>query len=409
MKKLVLVLAIALIVAPSFGALSLSLERQGTTNKVDLKYAGADELNLPRAFMLTIGVSGGGANISAISNYKTGVSTVASRGFGIYPATIDIDDITGVVTAWGNPLALTGDPGAGDQVLPSSSFVVEFGSLYSPVTAGVDANAPLTSGTLATFDVDCNGQTGNINITAAEEDTYRGGVILENGSKPSPNLTALLVYPCSPPLPLPGKATTPSPANGATGVSRAGVSLTWAAGSDAATRDVYFGTVNPPVTKVISDGTVLTYATGAMTQGTLRYWRVDEKNATGTTTGDVWSFRVEECLKSTALPSPGSYNDWVAWGRPSCWCYQRNCRGDINGVKNITWVSVADLTALTSAYGKSDTALALITNGICADINHTKNITRVSVADLTVLTSYYGKSDALTPICVVENVNFWTN
>ena len=406
MKKLVLVLAIALIVAPSFGVLSLSLEKQVGINKVDLKYAGADGNNLPRGLALNIVVTGANrANISAISAYKTGVSTAASRGFGIYPATIDINDITGVVKAWGTPLAVTGDPGAGDQVLPSSSFVVEFGSLYSPVTAGVDANAPLTSGTLATFDVDCNGQTGNINITAAEEDTYRGGVILENGSKPSPNLTALLVYPCSPPLPLPGKATTPSPANGATGVSRAGVSLTWAAGSDAATRDVYFGTVNPPVTKVISDGTVLTYATGAMTQGTLRYWRVDEKNASGTTTGDVWSFRVEECWKSTA---PG-YADWVAWGRPSCWCYQRNCRGDINGVKNITWVSVADLTALTSAYGKSDTALALITNGICADINHTKNITRVSVADLTVLTSYYGKSDALTPICVVENVNFWTN
>ena len=69
----------------------------------------------------------------------------------------------------------------------------------------------------------------------------------------------------------------------ATNVSRT-QDLSWTAGSGATSRDVYFGTVNPPVTKVIADGTVLTYDTGTMATSTTYYWRVDEKNAGGTTT-----------------------------------------------------------------------------------------------------------------------------
>ena len=396
MKKLILVLAIALIAAPSFGALSLSLERQSGTNKVDLKYAGADVNNLPSMFALTVTINGG-ANIAAISNYKTGSSTAASPGFGIYPARIVVND-KAEVTDWGNPLAVTGAPGAGDQVMPSNNFVVEFASRYSPNTAGVDVNAPLASGTLCTFDVNGAGVQGNVTILALEEETYRGGVILESGSPAV--VSAALLYTCCP-----NKATIPNPTGGAFNVSRAGVSLTWVAGLYVETRDVYFGTTNPPLTKVISNGTVLTYATGPMTQGVQYYWRVNEKNISGTTTGLVWAFRVEECLKTTA---PG-YADWVAWSRPSCWCFQRQCRGDINGLKTITWVSLADLNALNAAYGKSDTALAAIPNGICADLNHVKTITRVSLADLNTLNSYYGKSEVLTPICDVATVNFWTN
>ena len=51
---------------------------------------------------------------------------------------------------------------------------------------------------------------------------------------------------------LPGTASSPTPATGATNVSIT-QDLSWVAGSGAAMRDVYFGTVTPPVTKVISD------------------------------------------------------------------------------------------------------------------------------------------------------------
>jgi hypothetical protein len=92
--------------------------------------------------------------------------------------------------------------------------------------------------------------------------------------------------------PAPGPAANPSPANAATNVSKT-ADLSWTAGSGAVTRDVYFDTVNPPVTKVIDDGTALTYDTGTMSNNTTYYWRVDEKNAGGTTTGTVWSFTTD--------------------------------------------------------------------------------------------------------------------
>ncbi|MGD0786120.1 MAG: metallophosphoesterase, partial [Sedimentisphaerales bacterium] len=93
----------------------------------------------------------------------------------------------------------------------------------------------------------------------------------------------------------PGQATNPTPINGATSVSLT-QDLSWSAGSGATSRDVYFGTVNPPVTKVIADGTALTYDTGTMVNNKTYYWRVDEKNADGTTTGMIWSF--------TTIPLP---------------------------------------------------------------------------------------------------------
>ena len=47
---------------------------------------------------------------------------------------------------------------------------------------------------------------------------------------------------------LPGTASSPTPATGATGVSVT-QDLSWSAGSGATLRDVYFDTVNPPCNK----------------------------------------------------------------------------------------------------------------------------------------------------------------
>ena len=86
---------------------------------------------------------------------------------------------------------------------------------------------------------------------------------------------------------LPGKATTPNPANGATGIGTTN-DLGWTAGSGATSHDVYFGTTSPGTFRGNQAGT--TYDTGTMANNTTYYWRIDEKNAAGTTTGDVWSF-----------------------------------------------------------------------------------------------------------------------
>jgi len=85
----------------------------------------------------------------------------------------------------------------------------------------------------------------------------------------------------------PGQATNPSPANGATSVSTT-ADLSWTAGSGATSHDVYFGTVSPGT--FIGNQTGTTYDTGTMANSKTYYWRIDEKNANGTTTGVVWSF-----------------------------------------------------------------------------------------------------------------------
>ncbi|MGA2916195.1 MAG: hypothetical protein ABSE89_09250 [Sedimentisphaerales bacterium] len=179
MKKLILVLAILVVAAPAF-ALDINLVRQGTTNKVDVRYTGADPCNLPRAFALVINVNSPTAVITVVSDYKTtGESTSASRGYGIYPATIAIE-ANGTVTGWGTPVASDSDPlpAGADQVVPSRNIVLEFGSLYAPVHDGT--NSPAVDGNLCSLTIDCNGASGNVPITVKGETTYRGGVVLEN-------------------------------------------------------------------------------------------------------------------------------------------------------------------------------------------------------------------------------------
>jgi hypothetical protein len=87
--------------------------------------------------------------------------------------------------------------------------------------------------------------------------------------------------------PLPGKASSPNPSNGTSGVSIS-ADLSWTAGNGATSHDVYFGTASPGTFMV--NQTTTTFDTGTMANNTTYYWRIDEKNANGTTTGDVWNF-----------------------------------------------------------------------------------------------------------------------
>jgi len=122
-----------------------------------------------------------------------------------------------------------------------------------------------------------------------------------------------------------------------------------------------------------------------------------------------------ECLKSTAP----EYAAWVAWDKPACWCYPRQCRGDADGIRTgLYWVTTPDLNLLKSAYNKNDTALRNITNGICADFDHTKTgLYRVTTPDLNILKTYYNKSQTNVPCCDLDGNctlaeadkwNFWT-
>ncbi|MGD0078308.1 MAG: hypothetical protein ABSB91_06750 [Sedimentisphaerales bacterium] len=102
----------------------------------------------------------------------------------------------------------------------------------------------------------------------------------------------------------PVKASGPSPDNAATDVGLT-ATLSWTAGARATSHDVYFGTASTPPS-VSSDQAGTTYNPGTLANATTYYWRIDEKNAGGTTTGDVWSFTTIAVPAQASSPSPAN-------------------------------------------------------------------------------------------------------
>jgi len=350
MKKLILVLAITLMIASqSFGALSVYLDRSGTGTApalVDIKYSGADAnyaSTMPRAFAFRIRVNNT-AYVDDVTNFKIGESNTVSKGYGVYPATIVIDS-AGTITSNGTPVASSGDPSPG--AIDTNNVVLEFASLYWG-----DGNVPPSSGTLCRLSITKGTASGSSTVTLADEDTYRGGLVFEDGSQGDTSDSEVIVWATAP-----GQATTPYPANLAINVNRSTTVLTWVAGSGATSRDVFFSTANPPITKVITDGTVLSYNPGTMIGMKNYYWRVDEKNSVGTTTGVQWTFKTI-------------------------------CKGDYNASGDVT---TADIGALVLYYNTNKNAFKKAPLGLAGyvvgmDINGDGFVT---TADIGALVLYY--------------------
>ena len=104
----------------------------------------------------------------------------------------------------------------------------------------------------------------------------------------------------------PGKATNPNYAMDTTGchtdLSDAVVpgSLSWLGDGAATSHDVYFGTVSGAL-EFKGNQVGGTYAPGALLANTDYYWRIDEKNDAGTTTGDEWHFKTGMSLTIKAI------------------------------------------------------------------------------------------------------------
>jgi len=339
MKKLILILAILVVASPAFAALDVNIVKLAGT-QVQIRYTGADVNNLPRAFALAFEVNNTGVDVCGIGQYKGGESVAGtdpcSRGFGIYPATIVIE--ANIVTGWGTPLADKNDPlpSGADQILPSKNFVLEFGSLYAPPGVG-SANAPGVDGNLCVLSYEPNGVSGSFTIKMYSENVYRGGVVLEDGTTADVNKSLTIVT--GPPQP--GKATIISPTLHQTGVSK-NTALSWGAGSDANSHRIFMGPNSAAnlAFQVEQAGTTFKPAL-PLRQGTTWYWRIDEKNDTGTTTGDVWDFNTASCLALSqvflkTVCDPCSLGDpcltanltisqtmldrWHYVGDPNCWC-----------------------------------------------------------------------------------------
>jgi predicted outer membrane repeat protein len=91
-----------------------------------------------------------------------------------------------------------------------------------------------------------------------------------------------------PPLPpMPGQASNPNPADGATGVS-VNVDLSWTAGVNTNWHVVWFGTSSLP--PFVCTQTSTTFDPGTLAYSTTYYWRIAEMYEYGITIGDVWNF-----------------------------------------------------------------------------------------------------------------------
>ena len=96
--------------------------------------------------------------------------------------------------------------------------------------------------------------------------------------------------------PVPGTATSPTPATNATGVSMTPL-LNWTAGSGTTSHDVYFGINETSVTNATRASAEFkinkadpNYLPGTLNLNTTYYWRIDEVGNGGTTKGTTWSF-----------------------------------------------------------------------------------------------------------------------
>ena len=107
----------------------------------------------------------------------------------------------------------------------------------------------------------------------------------------------------------PRRAHTPVPLDGAEDVAVSSV-MQWTSEYKATSHDVYFGTTNPP--PFVGNQGSGAYDPGSLESGMTYYWRIDEKNANGTTTGDVWSFKTQSNpAGKTGNPVPAQYASYV--------------------------------------------------------------------------------------------------
>ncbi|MGA2091872.1 MAG: fibronectin type III domain-containing protein [Sedimentisphaerales bacterium] len=170
--------------------------------------------------------------------------------------------------------------------------------LNTDTTTDVNLTLSFTGFTVTDGNVWCSTSSQNCALTGSF--TPGSPVTL-----PANSITTLQLFSSEPPEP-PDKASLPNPADGATGVNLT-TDLSWTAGSRATSHDVYFGTTSPGTFQ--GNQTQTSFDTGIMASNTTYFWRIDEKNIGGTTTGDTWSFTTAP--PDTAPPTPNPLT-WAA-------------------------------------------------------------------------------------------------
>lgn len=129
----------------------------------------------------------------------------------------------------------------------------------------------------------------------------------------------------------------------------------------------------------------------------------DASEATVDLTGAT---NVQITIVATASYTGPQMDEWIAVGKPDCWCASinpRQCHGDADGASeglNKYWVFDNDVDILIAAYNKP--LGLLVGNQICADFNHLSeglSKYRVSTNDMDILIANWKLADAPAPDC----------
>lgn len=101
----------------------------------------------------------------------------------------------------------------------------------------------------------------------------------------------------------PGQASNPVPANGNENVNLVLDKLNWTNGANISAVDVYFGTDNSALVKVVDNELVTEYTINPALEASTKYfWRVDSRSADQVVAGETWSFTTNDGVVAYADP-----------------------------------------------------------------------------------------------------------
>jgi hypothetical protein len=224
---------------------------------------------------LLLGKNGGSGTLNMISG------TINCRDLEVGGGNPGIINMTGGVINIARYFDIPETSGSAAEVHLDGGTIVVNGNLTMDATGSMDI-----SGGMLIINGDVT-STINGYITSGWITAYDGAGTLEISTIANPGKTTVTAF-----LPSvqPTKATDPNPLHIATGVST-NLTLSWLPGFNVSSHDVYFGTdLTPDSTEFKKNQPGTTFDPGRLKLNTTYYWRIDEKNAFGTATGDVWSF-----------------------------------------------------------------------------------------------------------------------
>ena len=192
--------------------------------------------------------------------------------------------------------------------------------------------------------------------------------------------------PTSAVLPLaPSKATTPSPANAATGVLPYAPTLSWVNGGGATSYDVWFNG------SFIHNQAGTTYAPGALAFNTAYTWRIDAVNAGGTTTGDTWGFTTVAAFSFAPATSTIAWTDVHGANNGNLAFF--NANADFLSVSSIN-LDTQSLTAISNL-----AAVPALVTLHCA----TNSLTTLDISGCPNLAAVYCDTNSITTLDISHN------